>query len=181
MATTQTIDDAFQFLKQRTGWPVDEAIYQLKQALLAGRARATCHRFVDGKLQSSGEVRPDFWDQLKLEPVDGHVKVRALWNLEPGSEWEYVLPTKDVEALAISSAKSTKPAPRRRGPATTHDWHTICGEIASRCIDLKNRRIVKPKTLEQDMLRWCADEFDLEPAPSEMREAIARMRARLGT
>jgi hypothetical protein len=178
--TSETIDGAVQVMR-RTGWPADEAIDQLVRALQAGRPRAICYRFVDGKLQGSGEVRPDLWrDQLTLRLADDghHAEVRAIRNLEPGVNYEYRLPTKGIEALA--KTKSTKPAPRRPGPATTHDWHTICGEIAGRCVDLKNGRIVRPKNLEKNMLAWCSDEYDLEPSSSEMREAITRVLDRLG-
>ena len=63
-----TIDDAFRDLMQHTGWPADQVVYALAEALLASRAKATCRRFRDGKLESVGQVRPDFWrDRLALQ------------------------------------------------------------------------------------------------------------------
>jgi len=111
----KTIDSAFQHVMRRSGWSADEAVYRLSEALLAGRARATCYHFVDGELQASGPVRPDFWrDHLALHLVDGHAEVPALKALAPGV-WEYRLPAQAVEALT-EIKPTAKPPPRRRGP-----------------------------------------------------------------
>jgi hypothetical protein len=180
-ASDATIDEAFRHVMQRTGWPPDEVVYQLTEALLAGRAHATCHHSIDGKLQGSGQVRPDFWrDHLALQLVGGRAEVRALKAQDPGV-WEYRLPTKDLEAL-VNIKPTTKPPPRRSGPANTHDWMAICAEIAARCIDHKSRRLTLPKDeakFRDDLLEWCGTALGKEPSLSETREAIRRMLARL--
>ena len=60
MDVGSTIDSAFRHVMLRTGWPADQAIYQLTEALLAGRAQATCHHFVDGEETLSAGFMPGF-------------------------------------------------------------------------------------------------------------------------
>jgi len=81
-----------------------------------------------------------------------------------------------TQTTGTSPAIQTSAAPpqRRRGPATTHDWHCICAEIACRCID-KTRKLVVPKNesaLAKEMLQWCENTFGQQPSLSEMREAV---------
>jgi hypothetical protein len=74
------------------------------------------------------------------------------------------------------------PPQRRRGPVTTHDWHSIDGEIARRCIDPKTGRVRVPKkgsSIVGDMLKWCEDQGLAAPARSEMSEAVRRICAAL--
>jgi hypothetical protein len=80
----------------------------------------------------------------------------------------------------VTAAKS-EPPKRRRGPVTTHDWHTIDGEIAHRCID-KSGRLRLPKSenkLAKDMADWLIDEGYDPPAISELRAAVKGVLARL--
>ena len=71
---------------------------------------------------------------------------------------------------------------RRRGPVLKHDWHAIDGEIARRCINPQTRLLEIPKSerkLANDMLGWCREKYDKEPAESEMREAVKAICAAL--
>jgi hypothetical protein len=79
-------------------------------------------------------------------------------------------------------ADDTRPPERRRGPVLKHDWLAICGEIARRCINPKTRLLEIPKNerkLAQDMLGWCQEKYEKEPADSEMREAVKAICAAL--
>ena len=75
-----------------------------------------------------------------------------------------------------------RPPQRRRGPPTTHDWHSIDGEIARRCIDPKTGRVQVPKSeskLANEVLGWLAENEQGQPSVSEMREAVKRVCAAL--
>jgi hypothetical protein len=66
----------------------------------------------------------------------------------------------------------------------THDWFSICAEIARHCIDPKTGRVEVPKReskLAKDVLAWCQEQGWQEPAVSEMREAVKRICAALRT
>ena len=69
--------------------------------------------------------------------------------------------------------RSTKYVWKTRG--SKYDQMAIGGEIARRCIDPKTGRVDIPKNrskLARDMLQWCEDKFQCQPADSEMREAV---------
>src|SRR5262249_47766731 len=75
------------------------------------------------------------------------------------------------------------PPPRRRGPATPHDWFSICGEIARRCIN-RAGCVQVPKSeaqLADDVLDWLAQGGKDCPATSELREAVRRVCAPIRT
>jgi hypothetical protein len=85
---------------------------------------------------------------------------------------------------AALQSDDTQPPERRRGPMTTHDWHSIDGEIARRCIDPKTGRLAVPKkesALVAEMRTWCKEQDWAIPAISEMSEAVRRVCARLRT
>src|SRR5262245_39912154 len=88
-----------------------------------------------------------------------------------------------IDQVLKRRTSTTTPAPRRRGPATTHDWQTICGEIVRRCIDPKTKQLVLPKSesrLADDMLLFCQNTLGTNPpAPSEMRKAVRQVLAPL--
>jgi len=75
--------------------------------------------------------------------------------------------------------------PQRRsvgGRPPEHNWRTICGEIARHCHDPKTGRVRVPESerkLARDMLQWCLDEYNKEPADSEMRDAVSKVCAAL--
>jgi hypothetical protein len=93
----------------------------------------------------------------------------------------------DAAALARATAPradDTKPPERRRGPVNTHDWHSIDGEIARRCVDPETGRVQVPKkesAVVADMRTWCEKQGWAAPAVSEMSKAVRRMCAALRT
>jgi hypothetical protein len=104
----------------------------------------------------------------------------AAGGVQPATVWE--LEVDEVRALRENDRASLAPPPRRRGPVVTHDWFSICGEIARRCIDPKTGRVRVPKkgsSLVRDMRKWCEDQGWAEPARSEMSEAVRRVCAAL--
>jgi hypothetical protein len=100
--------------------------------------------------------------------------------------WYFFVRRPELDKLypvaAVATPGDMRPPPRRRGPVVTHDWFAICGEIARRCIDRRSGRVRVPNNesaLAADVLAWCLDEHDKEPAESEMREAVKRVCAAL--
>jgi hypothetical protein len=85
---------------------------------------------------------------------------------------------------APRQSDETQPPERRRGPVNTHDWHSIDGEIARRCIDPDTGRVQVPKkenALVAEMRTWCGERGWAAPAVSEMSEAVRRICAALRT
>ena len=93
-----------------------------------------------------------------------------------------------VARAALGKLYSTDPTPsgalqeasdpqRRRGRIVVHDWHTICGEIARRCLDSSGRVAVpeNESQLADDVLVWCEIELGRQPAASAMREAVRKV------
>ena len=93
----------------------------------------------------------------------------------------YPVPGEPVREAAGDDDAMTPPT-RKTGRPLKHDWHSIDGEIAARCIDPKPKRLDIPaseRDLAKGMLQWCSDTYEREPAMSEMREAVKRVCARL--
>jgi hypothetical protein len=85
-------------------------------------------------------------------------------------------------ATAAHQSERTQPPERRRGPILKHEWHAIDGEIARRCINPKTGLLEIPENerkLARDMLDWCQEKYEKEPAESEMREAVKAICAAL--
>jgi hypothetical protein len=81
----------------------------------------------------------------------------------------------------IDRIMEAPPRPRGGRPLK-YDWHDINAEIAYRCHDPKTGRVRISKSerqLAQDMLAWCQNTYNEEPAESVMREAVRAMCARL--
>ena len=100
-------------------------------------------------------------------------QAKKLWPME-----------EEVESVRTEQQAVDPLAPpsRRRGRVLTHDWFSICGEIAHRCIDPKTGRVAVPKSenkLAENMLKWLSEQGIDPPAPSEMREAVKRVCAPL--
>jgi hypothetical protein len=77
--------------------------------------------------------------------------------------------------VIVPSKMPLDPPPRQRGRVLKHDWHTIDGEIARRCIDPKTGRFMLPKSerkLAADVLDWLTARGEKCPSDSEMREAV---------
>jgi len=98
-------------------------------------------------------------------------------------EFEKIWPALAASAPARSSPAGIEaPPPRRRGALWTHDWFSICGEIARRCLNPANGRVVVPEkenALVNKMLYWLDDQNLARPAASEMAEAVRRVCAPL--
>ena len=97
--------------------------------------------------------------------------------------FEKIWPALAASAPARSSPAGIEaPPPRRRGPATTHDWMSICGEIAARCINPRDGRLVVPvkdSAIVASMRIWFLDKNLAVPATTEMSEAVRRVCAPL--
>jgi hypothetical protein len=140
----------------------------------------------DGK-ETVTLLNPSDWEQRtvqapKVNPEEG---VRV----EPYVEGSVYVRRVDLDkyyplagAPVVPQSDDTRPPPRRRGPVTTHDWHSIDGEIARRCIDPETSRVAVPKkenALVSDMRAWCEEQGWAVPATSEMSEAVRRVCAAL--
>jgi hypothetical protein len=128
---------------------------------------------------------PEFFKSFEGLTYTDHGAVR-LWPSQLRGSWYIYVRSSDFDALypraTPKAVDPMKPAPRRRGPPATYDWHLICGEIARRCINPKTRRLTVPENesaLVEEMLLWCGTEMGKEPAVSAMREAVKRVCAAL--
>jgi hypothetical protein len=125
-----TVDKAFQYLHV-IGLPNELAIYQLLEALRAGRLRMTARIFADGIFHGREIVKTSYWyHDLDLVIDDGHALVRAHgpigglferglmvhWALGPPVEAIFTLPAEDVRRLgqSLSTAADTTTAAARR-------------------------------------------------------------------
>ena len=84
-------------------------------------------------------------------------------------------------------APSTVPAqaslglpPRKRGPANTHDWHTVDGKIMRRLFDADGRLVIpeNESLVVKAILQDYADS-DRDISETEVREAVRRVCAEL--
>ena len=142
------------------------------------------------------EIVPlSFWDEYEFgfDPVSEKLQILpkgladefrlrvAFFVWQP--EFEKICPALAASAQARSSPAGIEAPPsRRRGPATTHDWMSICGEIAARCINPRDGRLVVPvkdSAIVASMRIWFLDKNLAVPATSEMSEAVRRVCAPL--
>jgi hypothetical protein len=108
-------------------------------------------------------------------PVDFPIPV-AFFVWKPKFEKIWPEPAASVSARS-SPAGIEAPPPRPRGSPWTHDWFSICGEIARRCVNADGRVGVpeNQSLLVNRMLRWLNDQNLTRPAASEMAEAVRRV------
>jgi len=145
------------------------------------------------------EIVPlSFWDKYEFgfDPVSGLKVCRK--NYFPAYAVEFPIPVaffvwrpkfeKIWPGVAASAPARSSPAgieappPRPRGSPRTHDWFSICGEIARRCVNPANGRVVVPEkenALVNKVLYWLDDQNLDRPAASEMAEAVRRVCAAL--
>jgi hypothetical protein len=165
-----------------------DAAVQLSLASCANKCRLWCN----GELLAPDYItmalkvvaRPEEDGGWRAEVVSS---TREAWE-HPPDYYRWELDAAEVKALLPlptgRQADNVQLAARRRGPPTTHAWHTIDGEIARRCIDPRTGRVHVPKSeskLAKDVLVWCQEQGWAEPAVSEMREAVKRVCAALRT
>jgi hypothetical protein len=162
----------------------------LKAELLAGRLVGAARVFNKKKgIEQFIVFEREFWKPVEFPYA---------WNVtgwgehyREGEEWDFFVRRRELDKRHPAAANATPserprdsmaPPQRRRGPVTTHDWHSIDGEIARRCIDPKTGRVRVPKkgsSIVGDMLKWCEDQGWAKPARSEMSEAVRRVCAAL--
>ena len=161
-ACNVTIDAAFQLLLRKNE---PHAACELLNTAIGGRVKL----FADGT-----EVKPSFFIRhvyVATDEVAGGwvARLKMLVAVKMPKEWTVT----GIEGLLESKSE----LPRRRPcPATTHEWHTICGEIA--VVATTNLCSVVPKNqskLAEDVLEWCELKYGMSPAESEMREAVRRV------
>jgi hypothetical protein len=169
-----SVDQAFQQLQKKAEpWAACELF---NAALRTRRVRLW---------QNDTEVPPSYFTaylQVVINSTpDGWTASMAMNRAVEPWPCEWSVSAADVEKLQLHP-KSGGPPRRRTGPANTHDWHSIDGEIARRCIDPKTKRVRVPKNeskLAQEVLTWCQEKGWDEPADSAMREAVKRVCAAL--
>jgi hypothetical protein len=145
------------------------------------------------------EIVPlSFWDKYEFGlDVSGRLEILRKNHFPPYAvefpfpvaffvwrpKFEKIWPGVAASAPARSSPAGIEaPPPRPRGSPRTHDWFSICGEIARRCVNPANGRVVVPEkenALVNEMLVWLDDQNLARPAASEMAEAVRRVCAPL--
>lgn len=164
MATGSTVDDAFQYLTRKIGWQGDRAIYELTEALLAGRINITA----DGN-----RIPADFWrDHLALHVVEGRAEVRAIRALDR-DKYQYRLPAKEVQRL-VESNSATKSWRRPPGPKPKYDWK---GFTAAELIRMVHFDGVPENDarISRQLCQSCVEKFGWQPDDSEMRKHVAQL------
>jgi hypothetical protein len=194
--------------KVKTTWPTFAAWQELvsleevfDRFMLFARAPNLAAFILKGDLRRNGPLRPIVVSLsadkkhmvTHLNPLncDDHVQALAGDVMEPPVNGYCFVPRVDVEKHPIAATPTMtaphqsdeiRPTERRRGPILKHDLFAIAGEIARRCIDPKTRVLRLPKSerrLAKDVLEWCQEKHNKEPAESGMREAVKAICAAL--
>jgi hypothetical protein len=161
----------------------------LNEDLRTGELRSKKVQFSpDGKRTETPLNRSD-WEQWKvLVPslgVHGWDANEAAHLFVRRADLDRLYPIHATPTMRAATQSDDSRLPeRRRGPMTTHNWHSIDGEIARRCIDPKTGRVAVPKkenALVAEMRTWCKEQGWAVPAISEMSEAVRRICAALRT
>ena len=136
------------------------AVRDLRQDLRAGRliGAVRWHTFEDGweaceRLDPSVwqvvRVRTRHWSDWKTLEISPNPEIfghSLAWYISRASLEKRYSVLKETTAIPAPST-AAKPAvgdppPRKRGPANTHDWHTVDGKIARYCFDADGRLAV---------------------------------------
>jgi hypothetical protein len=187
------LEDAFNRIRSITR-PADLVLLCLNRDLRSGRlGSALVEISPDGK-ETMTLLNSSDWQQRTVHATYERNRVREGYRFEvkPYSAGHYFVRRADLDKCypipatptmpAAHQPDVTKPPERRRGPILKHEWLAICGEIARRCINPKTRLLeipVSERKLAKDMLDWCQEKYEKEPAESEMREAVKAICAAL--
>jgi hypothetical protein len=181
------LQSAFDRIKDKLGARAP-AFHYLNEDLRSGRLRSALVHSSEGKTTL---LKPSNWKQWSVQEPPSHSEDRVWvpgvngYLLVRGVDLDKRYPTAATPTMtAVHRSDDTRPPERRRGPVTTHDWHSIDGEIARRCIDSKTGRVAVPQkesALAGDMRTWCKEKGWAVPAISEMSEAVRRICAALRT
>lgn len=174
----------------------DIACLDLQRDLSSGRlpslARWISYRTNE---ETRERLKPSAWKGAQIDagmwPEYGQARVRGVPPKGDGGMFYvsrdaldrlYPLPeaTRAPTPLTLALKQEQAPPPRKRGPANTHDWHTVCGTIARYCIDEggqlsipeKESRIVQAVLSEYD-------ETDRSISETEVRVAVQKVCAEL--
>jgi hypothetical protein len=193
-----SLDAAIARIKDSGVGSFELACRDLYEHVLAGRMKSGVrHVASERSSETRGILRPEFWRGVEIvpwrsrNPAPGQVRATNEGQPLAGGSWYFFVRRADLNKLyplpttpAASRPGINQPPQRRRGPATTHDWHSICGEIARRCVDRKTGRVSVPENesaLADAVLQWLSDQDLGQPADSEMPEAVKRICAALRT
>jgi hypothetical protein len=182
------LNDAFVRIKDSVG-SRELAARDVYQNMLDGRLKSAARHVASEGTETRAILPATFWQQFTLMDALRHegVQVRPVKGKVLTGSWYFFVRRTDLDkhypqAAAGRSDDTVQPPPRRRGPPATHDWFVICGEIASRCINPKTGCVQVPKRenrLAEGVLDWCREQYDREPAVSEMRAAVKQVCAAL--
>jgi hypothetical protein len=181
--------------------PLTLAIHVLNQDLLNGRLKSASRQLSSDGKDTWRLLKPSYWRQCRVRDLGfetgrdrgwQQVDVTPVDNVEAVDGCYFFVRRADLDkhypiaatptTTAAHRSDDTRPPERRRGPILKHEWHAIDGEIARRCINPKTRLLEIPKSerkLAADMLEWCQQKYEKEPAESEMRDAVKAICAAL--
>jgi hypothetical protein len=134
-------------------------------------------------------LEQQFWQGIEIELKAGTTDSIQLVDLIDGSMVEFrsangelaigfqvFIQRAEFDMLCSSakqSAQAEAGAPKGRpGRPTKYDWHTICGEIAARCIDPKTQRLKIPKNQSKLAAEVLLSYKNGGPSMTEMQEAV---------
>jgi hypothetical protein len=175
------------------------AVHDLNQDLLNGRLESALRQISSDGRATWRSFKPSDWRQwkvredldlrhprgwgMKVTPIDKKEAVDGCYFFVRRADLDKHYPISATSTTtAAHQSDDTRPPKRRQGPILKHDWHAIDGEIARRCINPKTQLLEIPKSerkLAADMLEWCQEKYEKEPAESEMRDAVKAICAAL--
>ena len=161
----------------------------LNEDLRSGRLRSAVVQISPDGKRTETLLKPSDWEQwtvlvpsLRVHGWEPNVIARLFVQRVDLDKRYPIAATQTM--TAAHQPDETRPPERRRGAIWKHDWHTIAGEIARRCIDPKTGRVAVPKkenALVDEMRTWCKEKGWAVPVISEMSEAVRRVCAALRT
>jgi hypothetical protein len=115
------------------------------------------------------------WKTIEISPgpsFEGHSLYFYIRRADLEKRYPTLAETSSTPVAAAASTPASPAAPqRKRGPANTHDWHTIDGLIMRCLIDASGRIAVPEK--ESLIVQTVLAEHDI--SETEVREAVKRI------